>query len=681
MCELRDGLLCRSASTLGSKHSSPARVVIPLSFQRDYMRSYHDLSGHQGVKRTLALLQARVWWPSMTQRVKRYVKDCGPCSRSKPPNTRAGAAELVGNGEHPWDVVTIDLYYVGACIDGYDHVLVMADQFTRRVHAIPVQGTPSSEQVLSHFFREIIRVHGCPRAIRCDHGSILISEVCRAFYETYRVVLQAGTAEHHTTPGLCERFNRTLSALLMTHRCATADPRWYLYVGHLELAYNAVEQAAHGFSPFFLDCGRDACLPQDLTLPSITPLSPAPPTYLANQLEWMHASWDVVRHRLHLNALARQAKISEKGASELIFCRGDRVLVRNPPGTKKWIEPTQGPYRIGEALENGNYRLRDLRSQHMHDTIHASRLIPFPFISNDGDEAVGDSEDIVERIVDRRRIANTSPPEYSYKLRLRGHAATSDLWYELPSLVSCLDLVQAYDLSHPFAIPPPISPLDPVHDPPSRPSLPPPAERRNRFPTPDRIAAILDHGEAPGTSPPIRTFKVLLTDSDRTVWLEEGDLQSYAALLVPYLASHSLAPLDTDPASESTAASPSTDTLPDPDESDWQPLTMELPTQSLDETAGDTQSLDEIATDTQSPDETAANDTALLRQAYGTPFSHPNGPNGERRREGRQEFLLMRPRPTGYSRFIWIWPGINRELLRDDEERRILAWRLDHLPA
>ena len=40
MCELRDGLLCRSASTIGSKHSSPARVAIPLSFQRDYPLPY-----------------------------------------------------------------------------------------------------------------------------------------------------------------------------------------------------------------------------------------------------------------------------------------------------------------------------------------------------------------------------------------------------------------------------------------------------------------------------------------------------------------------------------------------------------------------------------------------------------------------------------------------------------------
>ncbi len=40
-------------------------------------------SGHPGSQRTLSLLQARYWWPSMAEDVIRYVCSCSVCAMSK----------------------------------------------------------------------------------------------------------------------------------------------------------------------------------------------------------------------------------------------------------------------------------------------------------------------------------------------------------------------------------------------------------------------------------------------------------------------------------------------------------------------------------------------------------------------------------------------------------------------
>ena len=96
---------------------------------------------------------------------------------TKVPPRRAGEAVRVEDGDRPWDVVTIDLYSYQP-VDGYDHVLVMADGFGRGVELVACKGTPNSQEVLDCIFHRIIRGHRTtPRVIRSDHGSIFVSEL------------------------------------------------------------------------------------------------------------------------------------------------------------------------------------------------------------------------------------------------------------------------------------------------------------------------------------------------------------------------------------------------------------------------------------------------------------------------------------------------------------------------
>ena len=55
------------------------------------------------------------------------------------------------DGDHCWDVITVDLYEYHL-VDGFDHVLVIADGFGRGVEFVACKGTPTSEEILDHIF-------------------------------------------------------------------------------------------------------------------------------------------------------------------------------------------------------------------------------------------------------------------------------------------------------------------------------------------------------------------------------------------------------------------------------------------------------------------------------------------------------------------------------------------------
>jgi hypothetical protein len=172
----------------------PARIYLPDKFRHKVVGFYHENGGHFGVQKTQDLVTRRYYWPRMRLTVRRYVKKCHVCARVKAPPHGAGQAIRVENGQRPWDVVTIDLYTYQR-IDGYDHVLVMADGFTRGVEVVACVGVPSSQQVIDCIKFRILRGHRTtPLIIRSDHGSIFVSELITQFFAAYHITLRARRA-------------------------------------------------------------------------------------------------------------------------------------------------------------------------------------------------------------------------------------------------------------------------------------------------------------------------------------------------------------------------------------------------------------------------------------------------------------------------------------------------------
>ena len=97
------------------------QLVLPSKFRNKILTSIHDDSGHQGLKRTLELLQLQVFWPNMFTEVDNYLSNCEHCQFSKGyytgPKTQMGSL----TAKQPLELLCIDFTKADPSKGGREH--------------------------------------------------------------------------------------------------------------------------------------------------------------------------------------------------------------------------------------------------------------------------------------------------------------------------------------------------------------------------------------------------------------------------------------------------------------------------------------------------------------------------------------------------------------------------------
>ena len=123
------------------------QLVIPRGkgLRRTLMEEVHNslYGAHLGVRKTVAALQHRVWWPDMGKHVATFVRGCSVCQRVKDVNAKQqGLLQPLPVPTHPFQQWTMDfisdlpLVTVGNA--SFNGVLVLVDKFSKLCRLIPV---------------------------------------------------------------------------------------------------------------------------------------------------------------------------------------------------------------------------------------------------------------------------------------------------------------------------------------------------------------------------------------------------------------------------------------------------------------------------------------------------------------------------------------------------------------
>ena len=91
--------------------------------------------------------------------------------------------------------------------DGYDIILVVIDRLTKMSYFIPYSKDLNAWQFASLFMQNIVRLHGIPRDIITDRGSLFTSELWKQTTEKLGIERRLSTAFHPQTDGQTERTN------------------------------------------------------------------------------------------------------------------------------------------------------------------------------------------------------------------------------------------------------------------------------------------------------------------------------------------------------------------------------------------------------------------------------------------------------------------------------------------
>ena len=319
---------------------------------QEVLRSFHDspLGGHQGIRRTTKRIRRQYTWKNMAQDVRKYVKNCPTCQKTKASLSTKMPLIITDTPEKPFDKVHMDI--VGPLEQtnsGNKYILTFQDNLTKFVDWYAISEIDANT-VAKIFCEEIITRYRIPKVLLTDQGTNFTSQMFKKVCKFLKVHKIQTTAYHPQTNGSLERAHRPLIEYLRA--TVQGNPRiWDEYLRAAAFVYNNSEHEATKLTP--MDClfGFTSEVPTNLKRPPV-------PVY--NHEEYFFK----IRHKLQkMYEIARKNQISQKERAKKYYDRnvritefkvGDLVLLRNEMCKGKLADKWRGPYQVVEIPNEVN---------------------------------------------------------------------------------------------------------------------------------------------------------------------------------------------------------------------------------------------------------------------------------------------------------------------------------------
>ena len=360
------------------------RLLIPSipemsQLRQTIMSECHDsaYSGHLGFDKTLELVQRNFVWQGQHEEVRQFVATCPSCQQCKhPTRKKAGMLQPLPLPECKWDHISMDLItQLPRTGQGHDAIIVFVDCLTRMIHMAPTTSDVSAPETAKLLLRNVMRLHGQPKAIVSDRDGRFTSHFWQSLMRSLGTKLKMSTAFHPQTDGLTERANQTVEQMLRAF--VNADHTdWDEHLDLVEFAYNNSLQASSGHTPFFLNSGTHPNTPLKIAAQSNAARKvPAAMDFLLD----MGTAMDTAKANL-LAAQQRQKRYADEHRRETDFKVGQKVnlstqnLHLKEGQAKKLPRRFVGPFEVLEVVSPVAYKLKLPRRMKIHPVFHVSLL-------------------------------------------------------------------------------------------------------------------------------------------------------------------------------------------------------------------------------------------------------------------------------------------------------------------
>ena len=240
------------------------RICVPASLVPTLLHEFHDslYGGHLAGNHVYDRVRRHFHWPGMYKAVKNYTPSCDLCQRVKDSTSKTSLPTVVMPPPFPFHTIMLD--FCGPLQrthpKGFDLVLSVQCALTKRVRFIPCKTDITARAAADLIFEHVVSQHGFPLKVMSDRDSKFLGEFWTRLWSRFGTQLRYSYPYDHRSQGAVERSHRTIEQLL---RCYVNSSRndWDQYLHILEFTMNSTIHPATGYSPFFLDMGREPMVP------------------------------------------------------------------------------------------------------------------------------------------------------------------------------------------------------------------------------------------------------------------------------------------------------------------------------------------------------------------------------------------------------------------------------------
>ena len=334
-------------------------------------------AGHPGRTKTIELIQCDYWWPSITKDCHAYVDGCITCQRSKP-LCQKPLGLLVPNEvpENNWQIISCDFITDLPRSKGYNSVMVCVDHLSKMVHLIPCNKTITSEMAAPKYRDHVWKDFGLPSRIISDRRPQFVSAFTRALNSLLGITENFSTAHHPQTDGQTECLNQEMEQYLQIF-CGRRQTDWAEWLACAEFSINNKINSSTGYSPFFLNYGRNPKCPLQPLQQSNSgvPLADNFTKKMDELTKESTAALSLANSAMKRSFDKRHRDISPLLPGTMVLLDGKGIETKSP--SHKLDDKRHGPFEVVEQISEVSYRLKLPASWKIHDVFHVSKLVPF----------------------------------------------------------------------------------------------------------------------------------------------------------------------------------------------------------------------------------------------------------------------------------------------------------------
>ncbi|GFW46735.1 transposon Tf2-11 polyprotein [Trichonephila clavipes] len=139
------------------------RPFVPASFRRAQFNHLHNLS-HPGIAASTKLICSRYVWPSIKCQIKKWVRYCESCQKSKIQRHTKTPLGTLSLPDARFSHIHIDIVGPLPPSEGHHYLLTIIDRFSRWPEAIPIPDM-QAKIICRAIFNTWISRFGCPSVI------------------------------------------------------------------------------------------------------------------------------------------------------------------------------------------------------------------------------------------------------------------------------------------------------------------------------------------------------------------------------------------------------------------------------------------------------------------------------------------------------------------------------------